>query len=381
MKIPLVDLRAQYLSIQAEIDDAIHQVLAKTNFIQGEEVVLFEREFAAFCGVREAIGVSSGTEALRLALLICGVGEGDEVITTPFTFIATAEAVSQVGATPVFVDVDHLTCNLDPEQVERAITEKTKAILPVHLYGTMADMDRISDIARQHGLKVIEDAAQAHGALYKGKPAGSIGDVGCFSFYPAKNLGAYGDGGMVVTNNSQLAEQVRLLRDHGRREKYEHLLLGFNSRLDTLQAAILRVKLKRLAEWNARRRAIAARYRDLLGGLDIGLPVDDESGEPVYYMFVVRTDRRDRLAEALHAQGIATGIHYPIPLHLQPAYSHLGHKIGDFPESERAAQDVLSIPMYPELSEEQIRIVAEALASALLPLQRADLEAVTTAHG
>lgn len=366
MDIPLVDLRAQYLSIQPEVDEAIHNVLARSDFIHGEEVRLLEREFAEYCGTREAVGVSSGTEALRLALLACGVGEGDEVITTPFTFIATAEAILHVGARPVFVDIEPVTCNLNPDLLEAAITPRTKAVVPVHLYGMPADMDRTMDVARKHGLVVIEDAAQAHGATYRGRRAGSLGDMACFSFYPAKNLGAYGDGGMVVTQDRTKADSVRMLRDHGRKSKYEHLVVGYNSRLDTLQAAILRVKLRRLDRWNARRRAIAAMYRELLENVRVVLPHEGPDTEPCYYMFVVRTERRDHLNGILSAAGIGAGIHYPIPLHLQPALRHLGYARGDFPNSEQAASEVLSLPMYPELFAKQVvrvaRVVSEALA-------------------
>lgn len=366
MEIPLVDLKAQYLSIQPEVDEAIHNVLARSDFIQGEEVKLLEREFAEYCGAREAIGVSSGTEALRLALLACGVGEGDEVITTPFTFIATTEAIIHIGARPVFVDIDPVTCNISPDLLEAAITPRTKAVIPVHLYGMPADMDRIMEVARRYGLAVIEDAAQAHGAMYKGRRTGSLADMACFSFYPAKNLGAYGDGGMVVTSDRTKADAVRMLRDHGRKSKYEHLVVGYNSRLDTLQAAILRVKLRRLDRWNARRRAIAAMYRELLENVNVVLPHEDAATEPGYYMFVIRTERRDHLSGVLSAAGIGTGIHYPIPLHLQPALRHLGYGRGDFPQSERAAREVLSLPMYPELFAKQVarvaRVVGEVLA-------------------
>lgn len=376
MTIPLVDLKAQYRSIKGSIDEAISRVVSRANFIQGEEVTLFERGFAKFCGAEEAIGVSSGTEALRLALLACGIGPGDEVITTPFTFIATVGAISQVGATPVFVDVEPESCNLDTRKIELAITERTRAIVPVHLYGMPVDMDGVTAIARQYGLKVIEDAAQAHGAKYKGKRAGTMGDVGCFSFYPSKNLGAYGDAGIVVTDDPEIAGEIRLLRDHGRREKYEHLRAGANSRLDTLQAAILGVKLGWLSKWNTRRRAIASAYRRLLQDEDLVLFREDSESEAVYHLFVLRTAQRGHLRRVLKASGIDTGIHYPIPLHLQPAFSHLGYQIGDFPESERAAQEVLSLPMYPELTDSQVNQVAEAIKKATLSLKgRAEIVA------
>ena len=365
MTIPLVDLKAQYSSIKDEIDAAIQRVLESADFILGEEVSLFEGEFASFCDVNEAVGVSSGTEALHLALLACDVGAGDEVITTTFTFTATAEAISQVGAKPVFVDVDPLSCNLDPKRIEAAITERTRAILPVHLYGRPADMDGILDVARRFGLKVVEDAAQAHGALYKDMRAGTMGDAGCFSFYPGKNLGAYGDGGMVVTNDHLIADRIRLLRDHGRTSKYEHVTQGFNGRLDTLQAAVLRVKLCRLEMWNARRRDMASLYRELLREHDVAPLPEEEQVEPVYHLFVIRTADREHLLQALNRSGIGAGIHYPIPLHLQPAYRHLEYRVGDFPEAERAAREVLSLPLYPELTQDQALEVARAIVASL----------------
>lgn len=366
--IPLVDLKAQYTSIKSEIDEAIARVLAQTAFIQGEDVALLEQEFASFCGAREGVGVASGTEALRLALLALGVGPGDEVITTPLTFIATASAIVHVGARPVFADVDPVTLNIDPSHIEAAVTSRTKAIIAVHLHGNPADMDPIREVADRHGLKVIEDAAQAHGARYKGRRVGTLSDVACFSFYPGKNLGAYGDAGMVITDDPQVAEQVRLLRDHGRRDKYEHLQVGSNSRLDTIQAAIVRAKLRHLEQWNDRRRAIARLYRSLLEGTGLGLPQEDEWAEPVYHLFVVRTPERDRLQASLKRAGIATGIHYPIPLHLQPAFSSLGYGAGDFPYSEQAANDMLSIPIYPELSDTQVHQVARVIREALAEL-------------
>lgn len=368
MTVPFVDLRAHNRSIKGAIDSAIDRVISRSNFIQGEEVGLFEREFADYCGVREAIGVSSGTEALRLSLLTCRVGPGDEVITTPFTFIATSEAVSQVGATPVFVDVDPESCNLDPQRIEAAITDKTKAILPVHLYGRPADMESICAIAKAYGLKVIEDAAQSLGAQYEGVHVGGLGDVGCFSFYPANNLGAFGDAGMMVTNDPEIAEEARLLRDHGRNARYEHLRFGFNGRLDTIQAAVLRVKLARLAMWTARRQAIAAIYRQLLQDEDIKLFADDNGTESVYHLFVIRTGQRGHLRRSLTASGIETAVHYPIALHLQPACRHLGYQMGDFPESERAAREVMSLPMFPELTDSQVHQVAEAVIEALSPV-------------
>lgn len=366
MKIPLVDLRAQYQSIKPEIDAAIQSCINRTDFILGEDVQQFEKEFAAFCGTKEAVAVSSGTDALSLALLACGIGPGDEVITTAFTFIATAEAISHTGATPVFVDVDPATFNLEPKRLDKFVTKKTKAILPVHLYGKPADMDPICSVAAKHGLKVIEDAAQAHGATYKGKTIGSIGDAGCFSFYPGKNLGAYGDAGMVTTNDPEIAEKVRLLRDHGRKEKYNHLRIGYNRRMDTLQAAVLRVKLKRLAEWTERRRAIAAQYRELIKTPAIILPPeDDKDMSSVYHLFVVRTKLRAHIRRILHVEGIETGIHYPIPVHLQTAYNSLKYKVGDFPNSELASEEVLSLPLYPELPDEQVSRIAGIIEESM----------------
>jgi dTDP-4-amino-4,6-dideoxygalactose transaminase len=359
--IPLVDLKVQYLSIQNEIDAAIQRVVDSTGFILGPDVQTFEEEFARFCGVRHAVGVDSGTAALHLAFLTCDIGPGDEVITTPHTFIATIGMLGRMGARPVFVDIDSRTYNMDPAQIEAAITEQTKAIMPVHLYGQPAEMDPILEIADRHGLKVIEDAAQAHGAEYRGRRVGSMGHVAIFSFYPGKNLGAYGDAGAVVTNDSEMAEKVRLLRNHGRREKYEHLLQGFNYRIDTLQAAILRAKLAHLEEWNEARCRHAATYRELLSDLDLVLPYEPEHVRAVYHLFVVRLQKRDALREHLKGRGISTGIHYPIPLHLQPAYRHLGYQEGDFPITEECARQVLSLPMYPELSREQMEEVARAI--------------------
>lgn len=364
--IPLVDLKAQYATIQPEIDAAIQRVVSRTNFILGEEVDSFEKEFAGFCQANHCVGVASGTAALHLASLACGVEPGDEVITTPHTFIATTEAISQTGAKPIFVDIEPDGYNLDPNRVEAAITPKTKAILPVHLYGQPADMQSILAIARQHKLKVIEDAAQAHGAEYCGQRVGSWGDVGCFSFYPGKNLGAFGDGGAVVTNDAEIAEKVRLLRNHGRRDKYEHLVEGYGERLDALQAAILRAKLPHLDEWNVQRRGHVNCYRKLLSHLPLSLPNERANTKTVCHLFVIRTKRRDEIQRHLRLRGIETGVHYPIPLHLQPAYRHLGYREGDFPNTEQAVREVLSLPMYPELSDEQISQVVEAIAEVLV---------------
>ncbi len=363
--ISFVDLRKQYLSIEREVSEAIAGVFTRADFIQGVDVALFEKEFASSCGAREAVGVSSGTSALHLALLACGVQSGDEVITTPFTFIATAEAISHVDAIPVFADICPATYNISPESIEASITDLTKAIVVVHLYGRSADMDSICEIARRYDLKLIEDAAQAHGATYRGRKIGTFGNAACFSFYPGKNLGAYGDAGAVVTDDAKLAEAVRKLRDHGRKDKYEHQQVGYGARLDTIQAAVLRVKLKHLGRWNAARRALAALYRDLLRDCDIQLPPEDDDSQSANHLFVVRTQNRDRVRAALGEMGIATGVHYPIPVHLQPAYWWLGYSEGDMPESERAAREVLSLPLFPELSHHEAVLVAKGLERAL----------------
>ena len=363
--IPLVDLRAQYAGIKSEIDSAITGVLESAQFIQGDAVRSFEAEFAQFCGVEHAIGVASGTAALHIGLRACGIGPGDEIITTPFTFIATVEAIAWTGATPVLVDIDPVTYNIDPAQVETAITERTRAVIPVHLYGHPADMGPLMEVAETRRIKIIEDAAQAHGAEYQGRRAGSMGIDGCFSFYPAKNLGAYGDGGMITTDDPEVAERVRRLRDHGREEKYTHIELGLGERLDTLQAAILRVKLRHLEEWTEKRRRAAAVYNSLLSELGIGLPQEMSYARHVYHLYVVRVPSRDSVLELLGREGIGAGVHYPIPIHLQPGYRYLGYGEGSLPNAERAAEEVLSLPMYPELTEEQAQSVATVLKKAL----------------
>ncbi len=361
MKIPLVDLYAQYQRIKPEMDAAIQRVIDHSSFILGPEVKTFENNFASFCGAPYAVGTDSGTAALHLALLLLDVGPGDEVITTTHTFIATAEVISLTGARPVLVDINPRTYNLDPARVEAAITPHTKVVLPVHLYGQPAEMDALLDIARRHKLRVIEDAAQAHGATFRDKPVGTFGDIACFSFYPGKNLGAYGDGGILVTGDAELAERARMLRNHGRRDKYEHLLVGYGYRLDALQAAILDVKLKHLKKWNEQRRAHADYYTKLLSDLDVVTPFEPEHICSVYHLYVIATPHRDALLQHLKTRGIEAGIHYPIPLHLQPVYRDLGYQPGDFPDAERAANQVLSLPMYPELTQEQIEYIAEAV--------------------
>ncbi|HEX6185550.1 MAG TPA: DegT/DnrJ/EryC1/StrS family aminotransferase [Pyrinomonadaceae bacterium] len=365
MPVPFVDLQAQYRSIKAEVDAAIQRVLDTSAFILGREVEAFERDFAEYVGARECVGVSNGTAALHLALMACGVGPGDEVIVPANTFFATPEAVSAAGATPVFADVDPVTYNLDPAKVEAVVTERTRAVIPVHLYGQPADLDALDEVAKRHNLTVIEDAAQAHGARYRGRRVGALSRVGCFSFYPGKNLGAYGEGGAVTTDDPEVARRVRLLRDHGSEVKYRHEVVGYNLRLEGIQGAVLGVKLKHLDDWNALRRRHAARYRDLLGSLEeagaLSLPREAEYAEHVYHLFVVQTSARDSMQRFLSAANVHTGIHYPVPAHLQPAYAALGHKEGDFPESERQARRVLSLPMFAELTERQLAYVAHAV--------------------
>ena len=370
MKIPLVDLKSQYEGIKSEIQTAINGILDSTAFIMGDAVIKFEEEFAKFCGARYGIGTSSGTSALHLALLALGIGEGDEVITTPYTFTATVETIIHSGARPIFIDINPRNYNIDVQKLEEFLKLKTqnpklktrpKAIVPVHIYGQPVDMDSILELAKKYDLKVIEDACQAHGAEYKGRRVGSIGDIGCFSFYPGKNLGAYGDGGMVVTDDGEIANKIRCLRDHGRREKYEHIMVGYNYRLDALQAAILRVKLKYLDNWTEKRRKNALIYDELLKDLDVITPYEEEYAKHVYHLYVVRTKRRDEIHKFLKEKGIACGIHYPLPLHLQKAYQYLEYKEGDFPIAEECAKEVISFPIYPELERKEIEYIVETL--------------------
>lgn len=363
--IPLVDLKAQYQDVKPEVDAAVAAVLESGHFILGPQVQAFEREFSDYCGTAYAVGVNSGTSALHLALLAAGVGEGDEVITAAFTFVATVAAIEYTGARAVLVDVDPVTLTIDPDRIEAAITSRTKAIIPVHLYGHPADMDPILSIARAHGLVVVEDAAQAHGAEYKHRRAGSIGDIGCFSFYPGKNLGAAGDGGAVTTANEDYARKVRMLRDWGAEQKYLHVVKGFNFRLDEIQAAILRVKLRRLEAWTELRRRHANAYASLLGETSLSLPHAAREARHVYHLYVVRTRERDRVRSELQVGGVQAGIHYPIPVHLQPAYANLGYGRGDFPVSEQAAAEVLSLPLYPEMTGGALDRVARAVASSV----------------
>jgi dTDP-4-amino-4,6-dideoxygalactose transaminase len=364
MEIPFVDLTRQYNSIKEEIDIAVRDTIASSRFILGENVELFEKEFAGYCGTRYAIGVASGTDALNLAIEALGIRQGYEVITVANSFIATADAISRVMASPILVDVDQESYNIDTNQIREKITPKTKAIIPVHLYGQPADMDRISEIAEKNDLKIIEDACQAHGALYKGKKAGSFGNIACFSFYPAKNLGAYGDAGAVVTNDRELAEKIRALRDYGQTRKYHHEIIGHNSRLDEIQAAILRVKLKYLDQWNESRRSHANKYNELLGEISgIETPTEKDFASHIYHLYVIRHEKRDELREWLNSKGVATGIHYPKPIHLQNAYKHLGYGEGSFPITERYSKEVLSLPMFPELTEEEIDTVVKLIES------------------
>lgn len=366
-RIPLVDLKAQYDSIKDEIDAAIARVIQNTSFIGGKEVSAFEEAFAAFQHTKRCVGVASGTAAIFLALKVLGVGEGDEVITTPHTFIATVEPVEALGAKPVFVDIDPVTFNIDPDKIEAAITPRTRAILPVHLYGQLAPMDRIMEIARRHNLVVVEDAAQAHGAEYKGKRAGNWGDIAVFSFYPGKNLGAYGDGGAICTNDDTLADKIAKLRDHGRTSKYAHDEIGYGERLDSLQAAILGAKLPHLQDWNDARRRVADYYTQALRGLQgVRTPSEMPDARHIYHVYCITVNgNRDAILADLKARGIEAGIHYPIPLHLQAALAHHGGREGDFPNTEHAAKSILSLPIYPELTTEQMNRVVEELADVL----------------
>lgn len=359
--IAFVDLAAQYRAIRTDVDAAIAAVLQRGDFILGQDVRLFEQEFAAYCGASHCLGVASGTDALRLALQACGVGRGDEVITTAHTFIATVLAIAETGATPVLVDCDPVYGLMDVSKVDAAVTPRTKAILPVHLYGQTVDMDPVLDIARRHGLVVIEDACQAHGATYKGRRCGSLGDMAAFSFYPGKNLGAYGDGGAVTTNRADLADRVMLLRNYGQRVKYEHLEKGGNSRLDTVQAAVLRVKLRHLDDWNAGRQRAATAYGEALRDRDLTLPEVAPWGTHVFHLYVVQVHNRAAAQRALDSARVSHGIHYPIPVHLQPAMADLGYTAGAFPVAESLAPHILSLPMFPELSDAQIARVAAAL--------------------
>lgn len=366
MGVPFVDLKAQHKSIQAEIDAAIREVVENNAFVLGPAVESFERDFADYLGVEEVVGVSNGTVALQLTLMALGIGIDHDVILPAHTFIATAEAVSHAGARPVFVDVRRDTGNLDASLLPKAVTPQTRAIIPVHLYGQPADMEPILRFASERGLLVIEDACQAHGARYRGRRAGSFGRASCFSFYPGKNLGAFGEGGAVATNDHELATRLRRLRDHGQTERYHHAEIGYNARLEGIQGAVLGVKLRHLDSWNRARRAHAAVYLEDLARTGVTLPVEAESCESAYHLFVVRSERRDELREHLNARGIQTGLHYPIPVHRQDAYAALGHREGDFPESEAWAHECLSLPMFAELSFAQMDEVIQGVKSLRL---------------
>ena len=362
-EIPVLDLKQQYRSIKNEIDDAINSVLENGWFILGKNVQEFEKEFARYCNTKFAVGVGSGTDALHLSLLAFDIGHGDEVITTPLSAIATSFSITYTGAKPVFVDIDPETYNIDVKKIEEKITDKTKAIIPVHLYGQPSDLDPILKIAKKHNLILIEDACQAHGALYKGKKVGSFGDISTFSFYPTKNLGCYGDGGIILTNNKQIYEKILLLRDYGQKERYHHSILGFNSRLDEIQAAILRVKLKKLDEWNNLRRKNAKLYNELLENSNVITPIEKEYAKHVYHLYVIRSKKRDKLRQWLKSKGILTDIHYPIPIHLQEAYKLIDHKKNILPIVEEYVSEILTLPMSPELKGEEIRKIASAIDS------------------
>ncbi len=363
--VPLLDLKAQYSTIRPEICQAIEGVLASQHFILGPEVEALEQEIAAFCNVRFAVGVSSGTDALLASLMVIGAGPGDEVVTTAYSFFATAGVIARLGARPVFTDIDPKTFNCDASAIGKKITARTKAIIPVHLFGQMAEIDAVTEMAKSRGICVIEDAAQAIGATSNGKVAGTVGDIGCFSFFPSKNLGAYGDGGMVITNEPRLAEALRVIRVHGGKPKYHHHVVGGNFRLDAVQAAVLRVKLKYLTKWSEMRRVNASRYRQLFQEMALSgrVSLPDDSPGHIYNQFVVRAPDRDRLRGFLRERGVETEIYYPIPLHLQDCFAELGYRIADFPQAESAARDSLALPIYPELSAEQQRYVVEQIGA------------------
>lgn len=365
MKVPYFDLKAQYDGLRDEILVALDRVCRNASFILGEEVSQFEREFAAYCEVKHCVALNTGTSALHLALLAAGVGPGDEVITTANTFVATVEAISYTGARPVLVDIEPATANIDVERIEGAITNRTKAIIPVHLYGRPADIDSISKIAENRGLTVIEDACQAHGARFRGTRVGGFGLAAAFSFYPGKNLGAYGEGGALTTNDDRVAALARALRSHGETSRYIHAHIGYNYRMDGFQGAVLRIKLKHLDAWTTRRREIVHLYGERLAKARVNLPQDDPRDESVYHLFVVYADRRDAVRSALEARGVGTAIHYPEPLHLQTAYASLGHRPGSFPHTERACDRVFSMPLFPEMTNDQVEYAAAALAEVV----------------
>ncbi len=364
MKVPMLDLTEQYQNLRAEILPALEDVMANAHFILGDNVKKLEKDVAEYSHAKHGIGVANGSDALNISLLGCGIAPGDEVIVPSFTFFATAGAVARMGAVPVFVDIDPKTFNINPDEIEKAITEKTKAIIPVHLYGQMANMDRIKEIADKHNLYIIEDAAQAIGSLYKGKRIGELGTTACYSFFPTKNLGAYGDAGMIISSNDEIAERIRVLRVHGSKPKYYHHILGYNSRLDELQAAILNVKFPHLDEWSELRREKAATYTHLikeLVGDAVVTPFEEEFNHHIYHQYTIRVQKRDELQSFLQEQGVSTMIYYPKPLHLQPVFAELGYKEGDLPETEKAALEAISLPMFPELKTEQQQYVVEKI--------------------
>ena len=359
--VPYLDLKAQLKPLRAEIDAAIARTLDNCSFCLGPDVAQFEKDFAAFCDAQHALGFNSGTSALHVAMLLLGVGPGDEVITTPYTFIATSWAISYCGAKPVYVDIDEATFNLNPALIEKAITPRTKAVLPVHLYGQPFDVDAVATVCKKHNLPFVEDAAQAHGAKYKGKSIGTFGAVSCFSFYPAKNLGACGEGGALVTNDAKLAARAKSLREHGSTVRYHHDEVGYNYRLEGIQGAVLGVKLKHLAHWTRERQRVAARYAELLKDTPLQLPTVTAGNESAWHLYTVRSSRRDELKKHLDANGIGNAVHYPMPLHLQKVYASLGYQPGDFPVAEKASREVLSLPMFPELTDAQIQRVADVV--------------------
>jgi dTDP-4-amino-4,6-dideoxygalactose transaminase len=367
IRVPFLDLKSHHASLHDEFDRAIRAVIDSSAFAGGPFVEKFEQDFASYCGSQHAVGVGSGTEALWLSLLACGIGPGDEVITVPNTFMATAEAITYCGARPVFVDVDERTYTMDPAGLEEALSSRTKAIIPVHLFGQPAEMDPVLEFARKHDLFVIEDAAQAHGAKYKGRKAGTLGNAGCFSFYPGKNLGAFGEAGAIVTNSSELQEKIRILRDHGQVSKYRHTAIGWNCRMDGIQAAILSVKLQHLESGNSLRRAHALQYNQAFAGVDeVITPLEAPYARHVYHIYAIRVQERDEVMWFLKEKGIQCGIHYPIPVHLQEAYQSLGYKKGDLPRSEQTALEFISLPMFPELTETQVNMVALGVKEAIL---------------
>lgn len=361
LPVPYLDLPAQMRGIRKEIDAAIARTLDNCSFCLGPDVVQFEKDFARFCGAEHCVAFNSGTSALHVAMILLGIGRDDEVITTPCTFVATSWAISYVNARPVYIDVDDATFNLDPKLVEKAITKRTKAIVPVHLYGHPVDLDPLLKICRKHNLPLVEDACQAHGAKYKGKVVGTFGQISCFSFYPGKNLGAYGEGGALVTNNAAYAARARALREHGSTQRYYHDEVGFNYRMEGIQGAVLGIKLKHLEQWTRERRRVAHRYHELLADTPLQLPVEAEYAESAYHLYVVRHPRRDELKKCLESNKIGCALHYPLSLHMQKCYAHLGYKVGDFPVAEKAARECLSLPIYPEMTEAQIERVSEVI--------------------